>query len=139
LSGLRHSIDPRTGRSRGKDITPFYLGYAYEALARAAAVAGDRERVSAYLVEARQVADSLSNPEARQPLLDDLATVHWTGSDPAGGSNGSANRQPREGRLATRRACDGFEAARPGRLRLTGPTSSRRRATRRLQWSGVRV
>jgi hypothetical protein len=54
---------------------PFYIGYAYEALARAEAVAGDGVKRDEYLVEARRQANLVPEAEARQMLLDDLATI----------------------------------------------------------------
>lgn len=56
-------------------IEPFYLGYAYEALARAEAVAGDREKAEGHIQTARQVAEGISEAEDRQLLLDDLNTI----------------------------------------------------------------
>jgi hypothetical protein len=61
--------------SQGEDIPPFYLGYAYEALARAESVAGNRERMEEYLREARRVADTIPKPDAKKMLLDDLDTI----------------------------------------------------------------
>lgn len=61
--------------SRGEDIPPLYLGYAYEALARAESVAGNRERMEEYLREARRVADTIPKPDAKKMLLDDLDTI----------------------------------------------------------------
>jgi hypothetical protein len=62
--------------SQGETILPFYLGYAYEALARAEAVAGNRAKMEEYLVEARRVADQMPDPDAKKQLLDDLASTH---------------------------------------------------------------
>jgi hypothetical protein len=61
--------------SQGEGILPVYLGYAYEALARAESVAGDRGKMEKYLGEARRVAETMPNPEAKQRLLDDLNTI----------------------------------------------------------------
>lgn len=61
--------------SRGEEMLPVYLGYAYEALARAESVAGNRGKMDEHLREARRVADTMPNPEAKQRLLDDLDTV----------------------------------------------------------------
>jgi hypothetical protein len=57
-------------------VLPFYLGYAYEALARAEMVAGNMDAMEKYLIQAHQVADSLPDPEAKKQLLSDLAIVH---------------------------------------------------------------
>lgn len=61
--------------SQGEEIPPFFLGYAYEALARAESVAGDRSKVEEYLQKARQAADAVSDAESKKMLLDDLATI----------------------------------------------------------------
>jgi hypothetical protein len=54
---------------------PFYLGYAYEALARAAAVAGNRQDMNGYLDKARAAAEEVQEADDRQVLLDDLHTI----------------------------------------------------------------
>jgi len=54
---------------------PFYLGYAHEALARAASVAGDRETAADHLAAARAAAESVTDEESRKMLLDDLETI----------------------------------------------------------------
>jgi hypothetical protein len=61
--------------SRSEGVPPFYLAYAYEAMARAEAVAGNRGGVDEYLAAARRVAEEISKLEDRQQLLDDLKTV----------------------------------------------------------------
>jgi hypothetical protein len=61
--------------SQGEGILPFYLGYAYEALARAESVAGNAQQRDAYLATAREVAGRMPDLDARQALLDDLATI----------------------------------------------------------------
>jgi len=61
--------------SQAEDVLPFYLGYAYEALARAESVAGNGQQRDAYLAAAREVAGRMPDPDARKALLDDLATI----------------------------------------------------------------
>jgi len=61
--------------SQGEDILPFYLGYAYEALARAESVVGNAEQRDAYLAAAREMAGRMPDPDAREALLADLATI----------------------------------------------------------------
>ncbi len=61
--------------SQGEDIPPFYLAYAYEALARAEMLAGDREKMKGYLMAARQVAERISDADAKAQLLGDLETI----------------------------------------------------------------
>lgn len=61
--------------SKAADILPFYLGYAYEAPARAEHVAGNREEASEHLGEARRIAEGLPNPDAKKQLLADLEAL----------------------------------------------------------------
>ena len=62
-------------QSRVDGVELFYLGYAYEALARAEMVAGDRAAMVTYLAEVRAVSERITDAEARKMLLDDLATI----------------------------------------------------------------
>jgi hypothetical protein len=52
--------------------TPFYLGYAYEALARAAKVSGDAELMQQYYRHAEELALQLPEGEEREMLKKDL-------------------------------------------------------------------
>ncbi len=61
--------------AQSEGIAPFYLGYAYEALARAEAVAGNQAKMTQYLNQARQVAETVPDAEAQKTLLADLETV----------------------------------------------------------------
>ena len=54
---------------------PFYLGYAYEALARAEMRAGDQEKMREYLAEAGRLAAAVADPEERKMLEADLKTI----------------------------------------------------------------
>jgi len=54
------------------ECPPFYRGYAYEALARAEMLAGDRPRMKEYLSLAREQADAVKDLKARQALEADL-------------------------------------------------------------------
>jgi hypothetical protein len=54
---------------------PFYLGYAYEALARAESVIGNQAEMEAYLAEARRLAEAISDVEEKQMLSADLDTI----------------------------------------------------------------
>jgi hypothetical protein len=56
-------------------VLPYYSGTAYEALARAEMVAGNRSAMQEYLAQAQRVADSLTDKEEREMLLKDLATI----------------------------------------------------------------
>ena len=60
----------------GTDIGPFYVGYAYEALARAESVAGNAPKTREYLDHAYKLADAIEDAETKKWLLDDLATIH---------------------------------------------------------------
>ncbi|HZD58244.1 MAG TPA: hypothetical protein VE136_16050 [Anaerolineales bacterium] len=53
----------------------FYLGYAYEALARAEAAAGEGEKSAKYLQNAQQQLAQISDPEERVLLEKDLQTI----------------------------------------------------------------
>jgi hypothetical protein len=61
--------------SQKEGVLPFYLGYSYEALARAESVAGDREKAASYLSLARQASEQMTDAEAKKMLLDDLAAI----------------------------------------------------------------
>jgi hypothetical protein len=61
--------------SDAPDVPLFCLGFAYEALARAEMVAGERERMGEYLALAQQVAARIDDDEDRQVLLKDLSTL----------------------------------------------------------------
>jgi hypothetical protein len=61
--------------SQGEGMLPFYLGYAYEALARAETVAGNPAQRDRYLEQARQVTERITDLETQQQLLADLATI----------------------------------------------------------------
>jgi len=56
-------------------LPPFYLGYAYEALARAATLAGDRKASASHLARAKDLAAQVEDEEERDALLGDLADL----------------------------------------------------------------
>ncbi len=60
---------------RRHELAPFYLAYAYEALARAAAVAGDQAERQRQVEAATAVVKRIEDESNRQALLDDLATI----------------------------------------------------------------
>ena len=60
------------GASEQPGVLPFYLGYAYEALARAEHAAGDPAKAREHLAESRRIAEGLPNPDAKKQLLADL-------------------------------------------------------------------
>ena len=57
------------------ELPAFYLGYAFEALARAAVAGRDRQAAAEYIAQARELAKAEKSDEDRQLLLDDLATI----------------------------------------------------------------
>jgi hypothetical protein len=61
--------------SQNQNVAPIYLAYAYEALARAEAVAENPRDMTRYLDEARQIANTIAESDSKQQLLDDLATI----------------------------------------------------------------
>ena len=61
--------------SQGEELPPFCLGYAYEALARAESVAGNRDKMEEYLRQGQRVADAMSNPDVQKQFLEDLDTI----------------------------------------------------------------
>lgn len=63
------------GVSQDESVEPFFLGYAYEALARAAAVSGNQQEMETYLEKARLAAAEVKKAQDRQALLDDLQSI----------------------------------------------------------------
>ena len=61
--------------SQSEGVAPFYLGYAYEALARAESLSGNRAEAEKYLEAARQAANKVTAAEDRRLLLTDLETI----------------------------------------------------------------
>lgn len=62
-------------REVSADTGPFYRGYALEALARAEAIAGETGPAEQTLVEARQYAEAVPDPEEKAVLVADLEDV----------------------------------------------------------------
>jgi hypothetical protein len=58
-----------------EDLEPFDLPYAYEALARAHAVADDRREADRFLGLARQTGEKIEDADDRELLLVDLETI----------------------------------------------------------------
>jgi hypothetical protein len=61
--------------SQKAELEPFYSGYAYEALARAEALAGNAEKAREYLRLARAQAEQVEELEERNSLLKDLDSI----------------------------------------------------------------
>jgi len=59
--------------SEGED--PFYLGYAYEALARAESVAGNHAKMEEHLADARRTAEKVEKPDFKEPLITDIDSI----------------------------------------------------------------
>ncbi len=66
-SSLRHAIEG--------DLEPFYVGFAHEALARAAIVAADPSRARRHIASATAQAGKVSSAEDRAMLDADLAQL----------------------------------------------------------------
>ena len=60
---------------RQYDLGGFDLAYAYEALARAHALAGDGEAAARWRAQAREAADAIADTEDRELVLGDLRTL----------------------------------------------------------------
>ena len=54
---------------------PFYIGFAYEALARAEMAAENQAKMNEYLEQARQLAEKVEDPEDREVLMGDLDSI----------------------------------------------------------------
>lgn len=61
--------------ARRARLAPFYLAYAYEALARAAALAGQGGARDRYLVAARRTGRKIRDSDDLRMLTEDLATI----------------------------------------------------------------
>lgn len=61
--------------ARDSDLGPFFIGYAHEALARAARLAGDSDAMSRHLHEARRSAEQVPVPDDRKALEADLDSI----------------------------------------------------------------
>jgi hypothetical protein len=61
--------------SDSPDLPSFCLGYAYEALARAEMLAGNWDKMQAYLELAHPIAEKMEEDADRNLLLNDLATI----------------------------------------------------------------
>jgi hypothetical protein len=70
----RYGLLALDAATRGK-ADAFTRGYAYEALARAEAVAGDRAKSAGHLRKAKEAAAEVRDAQSRQWLLDDLKTI----------------------------------------------------------------
>ncbi|MFP6585024.1 MAG: hypothetical protein VCD00_21010 [Candidatus Hydrogenedentota bacterium] len=65
--------------ARDAELSPFYIGYAYEALARAQAVSGASDHVAEYLAKANAALANVSRDEERELLQADLQNLVESG------------------------------------------------------------
>ena len=56
-------------------VGAFYVGYAYEALARAHSLSGDQPEYDRCLADAKSLLDKIEDAEERKTLADDLASL----------------------------------------------------------------
>lgn len=61
--------------AREGELAPFYVGYAYEALAFAEKAAGNQEKMDEYLGEARYTAGGIQDDGDKKMLMDDLDII----------------------------------------------------------------
>ncbi|HEY1198600.1 MAG TPA: hypothetical protein VGG32_07735 [Thermoplasmata archaeon] len=61
--------------ARRNGLGRFYVAYAYEAMARASAVAGQRRARDRYLREARRIGATVRGRDDQRMLMEDLATI----------------------------------------------------------------
>lgn len=61
--------------SQAEGVAPFALAYAYEALARAEAMAGNVTKRDEHIVEARKVMERMTDADMVKYLESDLATI----------------------------------------------------------------
>ncbi len=61
--------------ARSNSLAPFYVGYAYEALARAELVAGNKTKMEEHLKEARGFAEQVTEADDKQLLIKDLDNI----------------------------------------------------------------
>jgi hypothetical protein len=57
------------------ELSPFYLGYAHEALARAAKIAGDKDLTRSHKEQAKTLAGTIKGKDEQDLLLKDLDSI----------------------------------------------------------------
>lgn len=70
-NALRHA---RRSLEYADGLSPFYVGYAHEALVRAARILGDRTLAADHLAAAQACAAKVADAEERKMLEDDLGS-----------------------------------------------------------------
>ena len=73
-NALRYAEQCRA-ESAAPDLPPYCTGFAYEALARASMLVGDKVKMQEYLAEAHKIFESMTDEEDRNMLLKDLSTI----------------------------------------------------------------
>jgi hypothetical protein len=71
----RHYAQMALDTAQNGSTGPFYVAYAYEALARVEALAGEKHKKEIYLNEARRLAEHIADVEDRKVLEADLQTI----------------------------------------------------------------
>lgn len=66
--------------SREKQLEPFYLAYAYEALARASSMRSEQEKTKTYLQKGMEACAQVSDPESQSMVKADLEHIDLPGS-----------------------------------------------------------
>jgi hypothetical protein len=66
---------PEAHQSYSVELEPFYLGYAHEALARAAKLAGDPELLQSHKEAALNLVGDIGTKDEQDLLLKDLASI----------------------------------------------------------------
>ena len=61
--------------SEATELTPFFIGFAHEAIARAALLVGDHKTFQQQMVLGRAAAANVTDAEDRKPLEDDLGDL----------------------------------------------------------------
>lgn len=61
--------------SKGKDIEPFYLAYAYEALARAEMILKNKDKMNLYLKKSLIISEKITDQKHKGWLLNDLKSI----------------------------------------------------------------
>jgi len=61
--------------SEGNELAPFYIGYGYEAKARAFALSGRLEEAREALDEAYEFTDIITDPESKELIIADLDQI----------------------------------------------------------------
>lgn len=65
----------RRSLEKSRGLTPFYEGYAYEALARSESVAGNQDKMNEYPTEVRKLCDAVEDVESRKLVSGDLDQI----------------------------------------------------------------